>query len=199
LQLNIVTGNTVVRVVVRDSKLREHDPILGIVNLPLNELLTGSSEVTRLYSLQEGVGFGRANISILFKGVGLDLPEKMRGWETGTLEILSAIRVETDGQRSDSWSGKGLKLSTTESSAKLSAKAAEADGNHVSWKVDNNLRLPFYNKYSSAILFEIGAGGGILPIGGKADAQAALWLRDLEDDKEVEVRIPLLKGDNMQT
>jgi hypothetical protein len=49
---------TVVRVVVRDSRLREKDPILGIVNLPLAELLTESSEVTRLFSIQEGVGFG---------------------------------------------------------------------------------------------------------------------------------------------
>jgi hypothetical protein len=48
----------VVRVVVRDSRLREKDPILGIVNLPLAELLTESSEVTRLFSIQEGVGFG---------------------------------------------------------------------------------------------------------------------------------------------
>lgn len=47
-----------VRVVVRDSRLREKDPILGIVNLPLKELLTEGSEVTRLFSLQEGVGFG---------------------------------------------------------------------------------------------------------------------------------------------
>jgi hypothetical protein len=49
---------TVVRVVVRDSRLREKDPILGIVNLPLAELLTESSEVSRLFSIQEGVGFG---------------------------------------------------------------------------------------------------------------------------------------------
>ena len=49
---------TVVRVVVRDSRLREKDPILGIIDLPLAELLTESSEITRLFSLQEGVGFG---------------------------------------------------------------------------------------------------------------------------------------------
>ena len=49
---------TVVRVVVRDSRLREKDPILGIVNLPLAELLSDASEVTSLYSIQEGVGYG---------------------------------------------------------------------------------------------------------------------------------------------
>jgi hypothetical protein len=49
---------TVVRVVVRDSRLRENDPILGIVNLPLTELLSDASEVSSLYSIQEGVGYG---------------------------------------------------------------------------------------------------------------------------------------------
>lgn len=193
--------NTVVRVVVRDSKLREHDPILGIVNLPLGELLKDSSEVTRLYSLQEGVGFGRANISVVFRGVGVELPEKMRGWETGTMQILSNVRVETDGQRSEKWAGKSLKLSTTDASLKLPAKMAETgSGGEVSWKLtDDHLRLPFYNKYSSALVFEVGAGGGIGPIGGGPDAIAALWLRDIEDDKETEVRIPLLAGDRLDT
>lgn len=50
--------NTVIRVVARDSRLREKDPILGIVSLPLAEVLSEASEVTSLYSLQEGVGFG---------------------------------------------------------------------------------------------------------------------------------------------
>jgi len=48
----------VVRVVVRDSRLRERDPILGIVDLPLAKILAEGSEVTALYSIQEGVGFG---------------------------------------------------------------------------------------------------------------------------------------------
>jgi len=49
---------TVLRVVVRDSALREKDAILGIVNFPLKDVFTESSEVTGLYSLQEGIGFG---------------------------------------------------------------------------------------------------------------------------------------------
>jgi hypothetical protein len=49
---------TVVRLVVRDSRLREKDPILGVVNLKLNNLLKEGSEVTRLFSITEGIGFG---------------------------------------------------------------------------------------------------------------------------------------------
>jgi len=40
------------------ARLREKDPILGIVDIKLLELFTESSEVTRLYSIQEGIGFG---------------------------------------------------------------------------------------------------------------------------------------------
>lgn len=117
------------------------------------------------------------------------------------MQILSDIRVETDGQRSEKWAGKSLKLSTTDSSIKLPSKMAETGvGGEVSWKLtEDELRLPFYNKYSSALVFEVGAGGGIGPIGGGSDAIAALWLRDLEDDKETEVRIPLLAGDKLDT
>ena len=38
--------------------LREKDPILGIVNLTLKDLFNESSEVTRLFAIQEGIGFG---------------------------------------------------------------------------------------------------------------------------------------------
>ncbi|BGP28610.1 hypothetical protein JCM10296v2_000346 [Rhodotorula toruloides] len=47
---------TSLRVVVRDTRLREHDPILGIADLPLQKTLAHASQVTRTYSLQEGVG-----------------------------------------------------------------------------------------------------------------------------------------------
>lgn len=50
--------NTVVRLVVRDSRLREKDPILGVVNLRLSELFSESSEVTRMFSISDGIGFG---------------------------------------------------------------------------------------------------------------------------------------------
>ena len=38
------------------SRVREKDPVLGIVTVKLSELFKNSSEVTRLFSLQEGIG-----------------------------------------------------------------------------------------------------------------------------------------------
>lgn len=49
---------SVVRIAVRDSRLREKDPLLGIIDLPLWKVFEEASEVTQLYSIQEGVGFG---------------------------------------------------------------------------------------------------------------------------------------------
>ena len=70
---------TVVRVQVRDARsavpfpkrsfyhanvhlgrVRESSPVLGIVTVKLSELFKNSSEVTRLFSLQEGVGMFQA-------------------------------------------------------------------------------------------------------------------------------------------
>jgi hypothetical protein len=54
---------TSLQVVVRDARLREHDSILGIIDLPLQETLRYASRasavrITRMYSLQCGVGWG---------------------------------------------------------------------------------------------------------------------------------------------
>ena len=51
--------NTVVRVVIRDSRLREADPILGMVSVRLSEVFAQASSVTQTYAITEGVGFGK--------------------------------------------------------------------------------------------------------------------------------------------
>ncbi|KAL9025781.1 MAG: hypothetical protein Q9196_005456 [Gyalolechia fulgens] len=46
----------IVTVTVRDSRHREHDPILGVVPLRLSDILQTSSQVTRWYPLDGGIG-----------------------------------------------------------------------------------------------------------------------------------------------
>ncbi|KAK4055259.1 hypothetical protein OIV83_000541 [Microbotryomycetes sp. JL201] len=184
------------RIVVRDSRLREHDPILGIVNLPLAETLAHSSEVTRLYSLQDGVGFGKINVSILFKGVKLDLPRNLRGWDTGTVAITSDIKVEPVPGVDFDWDEKKLVLSTLEAKQKVPSKVAkkQADGSLV-WDLDEDIRLPTYDKYSSALFLDYGGSVTIGPLGKKSEAYAAVWLNELVDDEETEVRVPVVTAD----
>ncbi|CCO32297.1 Meiotically up-regulated gene 190 protein [Rhizoctonia solani AG-1 IB] len=188
--------NTVVRIVVRDARLRERDPILGIVNLHLKDLLKDASEVTRMYSLQEGIGFGRMNLSVLFKGVDAKLPRNMLGWDTGTVELLSDITITPEPNANGRIPSKPTKLrvSTTDSTEILSPKSATLSDGVVSYNLDK-LRLPVYSRYASSCVFEFG-GGGIM--GGAPDAIAVLWLKDLVDEEETDIRIPVVIGKDLR-
>jgi len=175
--------------VIRDAKLREHDPILGIVNLPLKDVLSKASAVTGMYSLQEGVGFGRANISVLFKSFKAELPPNLSGWDTGTVHVLSDVTIEVDEAHADKLHGDQLLLHTTESDSKIPGKKSSTEGQGVTWTIDPNVRLPTYSRYQSALQFEIGGGG---MINSDPEAFATLWLQDIPDDKETQIRIPLV-------
>ncbi|GAA5909086.1 uncharacterized protein JCM6883_002600 [Sporobolomyces salmoneus] len=187
---------TSLRVVVRDARLREHDPILGIVNLPLKEILAHSSEVTRLFRLEGGVGFGKISISILFKGVKMSLPKELSGWDTGTICVTAPVKVEPVGNADFDWQEKKLVLSTSEAKEKISSRHAEtlSDG-ALQWNVEDDIRLPTYDRYSSALYFDYGGSKvKIGPLGNKTDAFAMLWLADLVDDEPKEVRLPIICG-----
>jgi Ca2+-dependent lipid-binding protein len=53
----------VVRIAVRDARLREHDPVLGIVSAKLTDLFVGSSQLKQVMALQEGVGVSSLHTS----------------------------------------------------------------------------------------------------------------------------------------
>ncbi|THG95827.1 hypothetical protein EW026_g5890 [Hermanssonia centrifuga] len=188
----------IVRIQVRDARVREKDPVLGIVTVKLSELFQNSSEVTRLFSLQEGVGYGRANISFMFRQVKVPLLPTLFGWETGTLEIPGGIRVEPTPGFSEGFDTKKLEICTTDDSYKVPSSAAQVENGLVSWDPPvEKVRLPVYNRYSSAVVFEIGSGG-IGPIGQDCDFLAVCWFKDIPDDQETSIRIPVLKGKNLK-
>ncbi|GAA5997362.1 uncharacterized protein JCM10292_000204 [Rhodotorula paludigena] len=185
---------TSLRVVIRDSRLREHDPILGVINLPLQEVFAHSSQVTRTWSLRDGVGFGKASISVLFKSVKLSLPKELSGWETGTVCITAPIRVEPVEGASFEWAEKKLVISTSEARQKMPARVANRTGDGaIEWDVDEDIRLPTYDRYSSAIYFDYGGSAvKIGPLGSKMDAFAEYWLSECVDDEPKEIRIPVI-------
>ncbi|KZV88102.1 hypothetical protein EXIGLDRAFT_839449 [Exidia glandulosa HHB12029] len=189
----------VARIVVRDSRLRERDPILGIIDLPLKKILTDSSEVTTMYSLQEGVGFGRANITVLFKSVKLHLSRAELGWDTATVEIGNRpfeLELHADHKHMP-WAAKGtgISLSTTDSTEKLSKANANVDeaSGKITWEFDM-LRLPVYNRYASSLVVSFG-GGGV--IGGAPQAIAVISLKDFVDGEERIVEAEVITGKNL--
>lgn len=48
-----------------------------------------SSQVTRWYPLDGGIGFGRIRISLLFRNIETRLPPNLLGWDVGTCEFTS--------------------------------------------------------------------------------------------------------------
>ena len=157
----------------------------------------------------------------MFRQVKTDLPRQLLGWDTGTLEVVGPIHLEPTPEYKAAHGGfktKKMQICTTDESEKLSGYLAQIseDGN-VTWqpgsgsgggsgddssdsshsKGKEKVRLPVYNRYSSAVQFQIGSGG-VGPIGQNADFVAICWFKDVPDDEETTVRIPVLKSGNQK-
>lgn len=131
--------------------------------------------VRRLIAFGIGVGFGKISVSILFKGVQLNLPRELSGWDTGTVCITEPIRVEPVEGTDFEWREKKLVLSTLEAKEKLSKREARQDGNALIYDIDEPIRLPTYDRYSSALYFDYGGSSvKIGPLGKTRDAFATL-------------------------
>ncbi|KAJ9608646.1 hypothetical protein H2200_006417 [Cladophialophora chaetospira] len=179
--------SAIVTITVRDQRNREHDPILGVVPLRLSEILSTSSQVTRWYPLDGGIGFGRIRISLLFRSVETRLPPNMLGWEVGTFEFLSD-RIVASGWKSNT----KLKLRTGGSTGKIPRNHCHSDegGNGVYFDVstddNHHVRLPVKYRYRSPIIFEFHTAGKR-----GAVAYASLWLLNLVDNEEMPFDIPI--------
>ena len=180
--------SAIVTVTVRDQRYRQHDPILGVVPLRLSDILTTSSQVTRWYPLDGGIGFGRVRISLLFRSVETRLPQNMLGWDVGTVEFLSERILATGWKQT----GK-LKMRTggsTKQIAKNHCTALEA-GDGVAWDLSDqsrrkDARLPVKFRYRSPIIFELHQSGHR-----GAQAYAVIWLQHLIDNESTPINIPI--------
>ena len=123
-----------------------------------------------------------------------ELPRSLLGWDTGTAEICGPITIEPVPIFTDGFHSKKIVVSTTDDSFKIPASAAqEQEGGKVVWDVPvERIRLPVYNRYAGAVLFEIGSGG-IGPLGASSDYVAMYWLKDIVDNEETEIRVPVLR------
>lgn len=181
-----------VTVTVRDQRNREHDPILGVVPLRLSEILTTSSQVTRWYPLDGGIGFGRVRISLLFRSMETRLPPNMLGWDVGTFEFLSDQIVATGWKQNTK-----LKLRTGGSVGKIPRSQCHSNeaGDGVYWDVStesqNHVRLPVKYRYRSPVIFEFHVAGKR-----GAAAYASVWLQNLVDNEETPIDIPIWQTKN---
>jgi Ca2+-dependent lipid-binding protein len=180
--------SAIVTVTVRDSRNREHDPILGVVPLKLSDILDTSSQVTRWYPLDGGIGFGRVRISLLFRSIETRLPPNLLGWDVGTFEFRSEKILAVGYTHAAK-----LKLRTGGSVGKIGRTEAKKldEGDGYWWDLSskdgkNNIHLPVKYRYRSPIVFEFHIANKR-----KADAYAVIWLQHFIDNEDADINIPI--------
>ncbi|RMZ74209.1 c2 domain [Pyrenophora seminiperda CCB06] len=182
--------SAIITITARDQRNREHDPILGVVPLKLSDILETSSQVTRWYPLDGGIGFGRIRISLLFRSIETRLPPQMLGWDVGTFEFRSQ-RILAVGYGHQP----KLRMRTGGSTGKISRNAAHklSEGDGYYWDLEenngkNSVRLPVKHRYRSPIVFEFHIANHR-----KADAYAVIWLQHFIDNEDADINIPIWK------
>lgn len=178
--------SAIVTVAVRDQRYREHDPLLGVIPLKLSDIFKTTSQVTRWYPLDGGIGFGRVRISLLFRQVETKLPPNMLGWDVGTFEFTSdKITAENYAHHAK------IKLRTGGSNGKIPRQVSHTDGNNTVFDLSDqtlrkSIRLPVKHRYRSPIVFEFHTAGKR-----GAAAYAVLWLQHLVDSEDTAIDIPI--------
>ena len=181
--------SAIVTVTVRDQRNREHDPILGVVPLKLSDILDTSSQVTRWYPLDGGIGFGRVRISLLFRSIETRLPPPQLGWDVGTFEFTSE-RIVAQGYSHNA----AIKLRTGGSVGRIGRSVASSireGGSGHYWDLlhkdhKGDVKLPVRYRYRSPVIFEFHRANHR-----SADAYALVWLQNFIDNEDTPVDVPI--------
>ncbi|KAH9937796.1 uncharacterized protein BXZ73DRAFT_89230 [Epithele typhae] len=141
-----------VTVMVKDSRMRENDAVLGTVFLKLSDLFVNASQITRCYPLENGLGSGRIRISLLFRPLEIhDISARSSSLD------LSDCEVST-------------KITTANAADKISRKAAEKQGAAIVWTPEHPTSLPSATRRAFAVVWLrdlVDRSRGLVP--------AALW------------------------
>jgi hypothetical protein len=179
--------NAEVHIGVRDARVHEDDPLLGIVHLNLAELFKHRSQINSFFPLTGGVGFGRVRLSLVWRSVQLQAPPEAIGWELGTLEVKPKIEPSSD--LPDGLGDMRLKLSTNIGSAKMYPSKK-----HAGWSAPRHRAhwLAVEKRYSTCLSIRF---RNKKVLGGNNAAFGVFWLKDVPDEEEREIEIPVWKGD----
>lgn len=182
---------TEVLVSVRDSRIHESDPLLGIVALPLGKIFKERSQVMDDYPLVGGLGYGRVRISMVFRSIQLQAPKELLGWDSyGTLEVTGPI---TSKDISPDLRNLRMKIRTTINRGKMyPSKSATKDGSQWTGKHERPVRVAVRKRYCSCIVVEFRNNNLGLD---KTPAFAVLWLKDIPDEEDRTVTLPVWKSD----
>lgn len=183
---------TEIMIAVRDSRVHENDPLLGLVYLPLKKIFRERSQVIDSYPLVGGIAYGRVRISMVFRSIQLQAPREILGWDSyGTLKITSSITSEdlpADLQ------GLRLKLRAGVNRGKMSSSKTDTDHeSRFMAKQGRLVRLAVRKRYSSCLVIEFRKNKLGLD---KTPAFAILWLKDILDEEDQTVTLTVWRGDS---
>lgn len=131
------------------------------------------------------LGHGRVRISMVFRSIQLQAPIELLGWEYGTLKIMSKVKTN---DLSDHYKKLGLKMRTSAQSEGMSIQPDGWGGHHQGQPVELAVR----QRYRSSIIVEFQESH---PIHNHVPAFAILWLKDIPDDEEKTMTLPVWKDD----
>ncbi|KAJ3729532.1 hypothetical protein C8R42DRAFT_652269 [Lentinula raphanica] len=181
--------STVVMIAVRDSRLHEVDPLIGVVVLPLQQIFgkRGKSQVTDTFPLVGGMGYGRLKCSLVFRSVQIQpsperFPKAWLGWDVGTLEIKPET-LRASGDLSKDLKSARILLRTLYGRDKVLPDHSNEGWHQKKYKP---IRLAVKNRFASCLLIQF-RKTALGP--DKTPAFGTLWLKDLPDVDETSVRI----------
>jgi hypothetical protein len=172
-----------IHIAVRDSRVHEDDPLIGIVYFPLKEVFAQRSQINGHWPLAGGIGFGKVRVSMVFRAVQMQVPRELIGWDYGTLDI----DAEINGQVPEELKACKLRIRTDLGSGKFRAQGASWKSKH-----GNAVRLAVKKRYSSCMVVEFRSRS---TLSDSTPAFAVLWLKDIPDDDEKTLSLPVWKGD----
>ncbi|KAL6716458.1 hypothetical protein ACLMJK_006025 [Lecanora helva] len=181
-----------IMVSVRDSRVHENDPLLGLVYLPLGKIFESRSQIMDSFPLVGGIAYGKVRISLVFRSMQIKLPRELLGWDSyGTIEITSAV---TSKDLPHDLHGLRLKLRAGINRGKMyTAKSGDDSGSQWTGKHDRPVRLAVCKRYSSCLVVEFRKTNLGLD---KTPAFAILWLKDIPDDEQRTVTLAVWRGDS---
>ncbi|KAK0736491.1 hypothetical protein B0T21DRAFT_393179 [Apiosordaria backusii] len=183
-------------IAVRDSREGENDPLLGVVYLPLRKVFAERSQVMETRPLAGGIGYGRVRVSMVWRSVELNMVKEIgTGWEFGTLEVKAPIKAAAglDEGLKKRWNK--VKLQTKVGKEKMHF-SSDIGGWRPKRQNKDSVFLGVSNRYATSMVIEFRDTTKIM--GEDPVALAALWLGDIPDEEETNVRLKVWRGGKKQ-
>lgn len=178
--------------VVRDSRQREGDAILGVVGLKVADVLASGSRKSGWYTLTGGLGFGKMQVTLLWRSAHLPIPRAMSGWNVGVIEF-SRLSAEVTSNHFD---GKDAHFIFYTNGGTATTKSVTGQSRGEDTLVythdvqENPLRIPIRQRYPGELIitFKVSARSA-----GKhrPRAIAVVPLHLLQDNAPTDIKVPM--------